>query len=174
MVTHSSILAWKIPWTEEPGRLQSMWSQNQTWLSDFIKNTKLQKNWCFCIVVLEKTLEHSFECKEIKSINLKWNQPWIFIGRTGAEAEASILWPPGAMSWFIGKDHDAGKDGRQKEKEAAEDEITDLWTWIWANFGRQWENRGAWHVAVHGVTKSQTGLSDWTTTARIKTLRPQE
>ena len=67
-------------------------------------------NKCFQIVVLEKTLESSLDCKEIKPINLKGNQPWIFIGRTDTEAEAPIFWPPDVKSRFIGKDSDAGKD----------------------------------------------------------------
>ena len=65
----------------------------------------------------------SLDCKEIKLVNPKGNQPWIFIGRIGAEAEAPILWPPEAKNWLIGKDPDAGKDWRQKEKWAKEDEM---------------------------------------------------
>ena len=75
------------------------------------------------IGVLEKTLESLLNCKEIKPVNPKGNQTWIFIGRTDAETEAPTLWPPNVKSWFIGKDPDAGKDGRQKEKGEAEDEM---------------------------------------------------
>ena len=74
------------------------------------------KNWCFQTTVLEKALESSFNCKEIKQVNPKGNQPWIFTGRTDAEVEAPILWPPDVKSQLIGKDPDAGKDWRQKEK----------------------------------------------------------
>ena len=74
------------------------------------------KNWCFWTVVLEKTLENPLNCKEIKSVNLKGNQPQIFIRRTDGKADAPILWPPDAKSWLIRKDLDAGKDWRQKEK----------------------------------------------------------
>ena len=81
------------------------------------------KNWCFWIVVLEKTLESPLDCKEIKPVNPKGNQPWIFIGKTDAEAEAQILWPPDVKSRLIGKDPDAGKDSRQEEKGAVEDEM---------------------------------------------------
>ena len=81
------------------------------------------KNWCFWIMVLEKTLESPLDCKEITPVNPKGNQPWIFIGRTDAEAEALILWPSDAKSWLIGKDPGAGKDWRQKEKGEAEDEL---------------------------------------------------
>ena len=70
------------------------------------------KNWCFWIVVLEKTLESPLDCKEIKLVHTKGSQSWIFIGRTDAEAETPILWPPDGKSWLIGKDPDAGKDGR--------------------------------------------------------------
>ena len=80
------------------------------------------KNWYFQIVVLEKTLESPLDYKEIEPVNLKGNQPWIFIGRTDAEAEAKILWPPDANSQFIGKDPDAGKDWR-REKGLTEDEM---------------------------------------------------
>ena len=75
------------------------------------------------MVVLEKTLENPLDRKEIKPVNPKGNQPWIFIGRTDAEPETPIHWPPDAKRLFIGKDPDAGKDWRQKEKEAAENEI---------------------------------------------------
>ena len=75
------------------------------------------------MIVLEKTLESPLDCKEIKPVNPKENQHWIFIGRTDAEAEALILWPPDEKNWLIGKDPEAGKDWRQKEKGAAEGEI---------------------------------------------------
>ena len=77
------------------------------------------KNWCFEIVVLEKTLESPVDNKKIKLVNPKGNQPWIFIGRT--DAEAPILWPPDAKSQFIRKDPDAGKDWGQEEKWGTED-----------------------------------------------------
>ena len=73
------------------------------------------KNWCFWTVVLEKTLESPLDCKEIQPVHLKGNQFWIFIGRTDAEAEASLLWPPDGKNWLIGKDPDARKDwGRRR------------------------------------------------------------
>ena len=80
------------------------------------------KNWCFWIVVLEETLESALDCKEIKPVHPKGNQSWIFIGRTDAETEAPILWPPAVKSWLIGKDPDAGKDWKQEEKGMTEDE----------------------------------------------------
>ena len=87
------------------------------------KESWVPKNWCFWTVVLEKTLESPSDSKEIKPVNPKGNQPWILIGRTDAEAEAPILWLPDAKNWLIGKDPDAGKDWRPKEKGAAEDEL---------------------------------------------------
>ena len=80
------------------------------------------KNWCFPSVVLKKTLEGPLDCKDIKPVNPRGNQPWIFIGRTDAEAEAPILWPPGVRNQFIGKDPDGGKDWGQ-EKGVTEDEV---------------------------------------------------
>ena len=80
------------------------------------------QNWCFQIVVLEKALESPLDCKEIKPVNPKTNQPWIFTGRTHTEAEALILRSPDAKSWLIAKDPDAGKDWRQ-EKRMTEDEM---------------------------------------------------
>ena len=85
------------------------------------------KNWCFWIVVLEETLESPLHSKEIKPVNLKVNQPWIFIGRT--DAEAPILWPPDAKSWLTGKDLDAGKDWGQ-EKGLTEDEMVGWHHWV--------------------------------------------
>ena len=81
------------------------------------------KNWCFQTVVLENTFESSSDSKEIKPVNPKGNQPWIFIGRTDAEAKAPILWPPDVKSWLTGKDPDSGKDWRQEEKGITEDEM---------------------------------------------------
>ena len=81
------------------------------------------KKWCFQIVVLEKILESPLDCKEIKPVNPKGNQSWIFIGRTDAEAEAPTLWPPDVKNWLIGKDPDAGKDWGQEEKGTTEDEM---------------------------------------------------
>ena len=88
-------------------------------------------------MVLEKTLESPLDSKEIKPVNLKGNQLWIFIGRTDAEAESPILWPPDAKNGLIGKDPEAGKDWRQNKKDMAEYEmIPTQWIWVWANSGR--------------------------------------
>ena len=92
----------------------------QMWELD-CKEDWVLKNWYFWIVVLEKTLKSPLDSKEIKPIDPKGNQLWIFIGRT--DAEAPMLWPPDAKSRLIGKDPDTGKDWRQKEKWATEDEM---------------------------------------------------
>ena len=90
------------------------------WELDNIKDWA-PKNWYLQIVVLEKTLESPLDSTEIKPVNPKGNQLWIFFERTDAKAEAPILWPPDAKSQLIGKDPDAGKDWRQEEKEMTED-----------------------------------------------------
>ena len=91
-------------------------SSSQVWMWELVhKEGWMLKNWCFQTVVLEKTLESYLNSKEIKQFCLKGNQPWIFIGRSDAEAETPICWPPDAKIWLIGKDSDVRKDGRQKE-----------------------------------------------------------
>ena len=92
------------------------------------------KNWCFWTVVLEKTLESPLDCKEIQPVHPKGDQSWVFIGRTDAEAETLIHWPPDVKSWLIGKDSDAGKDWRQEEKGMTEDEMVG------------WHHQLNWHV----------------------------
>ena len=89
------------------------------------KESWVLKDWCFWIVVLEKTLESPLDSKETKPIDPKGIQSWIFIGRTDAEAETPILWPPDAKNWLIWKDPDAGKDWRQEEKRMTEDEMVE-------------------------------------------------
>ena len=101
-------------------------SSSHVWMWELdYKESWAPKNWCFQSVVLEKTLESSLDCKEIKPVHPKGNQPRIFIGKTDAEAETPILWPPDAKNWLIGKDPDAGNDWRQKEKGMTEDEMVD-------------------------------------------------
>ena len=97
-------------------------SQVPTWELDH-KEGWATKNWCFPTVMLEKTLESPLDCRKIKPVHPKGNQPWIFIGRTDAEAETPILWPPDVKSWLTGRDPDAGKDWRQEEKGTTEDEM---------------------------------------------------
>ena len=105
-------------------------SSSHAWMWELdYKESWVLKNWCFWIVVLEKTLESPLDCKEMKAVNPKRNQPWIFIGRTDAEAEVSVLWPPDMKSQLIGKDSDAGKDWGQEEKEVTEDEMVGWLHW---------------------------------------------
>ena len=80
------------------------------------------KTWCFWTVVLEKALESPLDCKEIKPLNPKGSQAWIFNGMIDTEAEALVLWSPDAKNWLIGKDPDSGKNWRQEEKGTTEDE----------------------------------------------------
>ena len=94
------------------------------------------KNWCFRTAVLEKTLESPLDSKEIQKVHPKGNQYWILIGRTDAEAETPILWPPDVKSWLIWKDPDAGKDWGQEEKGMTEDEMVGWHHWFnWHGFG---------------------------------------
>ena len=124
------------------------------------------KNWCLLTVMLEKTLESPLDCKEMKPVHPKGNQSWIFIGRT--DAEAPILWPSDAKSWLIGKNSDAGQDWMQMKKGATENEMVRCHHWLKRHefeptLGNS-EDREPWNAAVHGVAKSWTRLSDWTTT----------
>ena len=80
--------------------------------------------------MLEKTLEYPLDCKEIQPVNPKGNQSWILFGRTDAEVETRILWPPDAINWFIGKDPDAGKDWGREEKGTTEDEMVGWHHWL--------------------------------------------
>ena len=221
MATHSRILAWRIPWTEEPGGLQSIglqrvgykwatslslhfhvlkrskcllisWLQSPSaviletkkiksvtvsivspsichevmgprqrqgqrhyfankgpssqscgfssshiwmWELDYKESWAL-KNWCFWTMGLEKTLESPLDCKEIQPVHPKWDQSWIFTGRTDVEAETPILWPPDVKSWLIWKDPDSGKDWRQEEKGMKEDDMVE---WHYRLNGHEFE-----------------------------------
>ena len=104
-------------------------SHVQMWELDY-KESWVPKNWCFWTVVLKKTLESPLDCKEIQPVHPKGNQSWIFIGRTDAEAETPILWPPDAKNWLIWKDPDAGKDWRREEKGMTEDEMDGWHHWL--------------------------------------------
>ena len=132
-----------------------------------IKKAEHQKNWCFQTVVLEKTLKNPMDSKEIKPVNPKGNQPWIYIGRTDAEAETPILWPSDAKSWLTGKDPDAENERKQEKKGETEDEMVEWHHELNAHEFEQLQeivkDREAWHVAVHGVAKNRIQLGNWTT-----------
>ena len=99
-------------------------SSNHVWMWELDhKEAWVPKNWCFWTVMLEKILDIPLDSKEIKPVNPKESQSWIFIGRTDAETEVPILWPPDGKSWLIWKDPDAGKDWRQEEKGTTEDKM---------------------------------------------------
>ena len=117
------------------------------------------KNGCFPTVVLEKTLESPVDYKEIKPVNPKGNQPWIFTGGTDAEAEASILWLPDAKSWLLGKDQVGEGDDIEWDGWTAS---PIQWTWVWANSGRWWRTGKPGMLQSMGVAKSWTRLSKWT------------
>ena len=124
------------------------------------------KNWCFWTVVLEKTLESPLDCKEIKPVNPKGNQPWIFVGRT--DSEAPKLWSPDVKSHHC-KRPDAGKDWGQEEEGVTEDKMVG---WHHQLNGHEFEqtlgDSETWCAAVHGVTDIWTQLRKWTTIRKIK------
>ena len=106
-------------------------SSSHVWMWELdYKESWAQKYWCFWTVVLEKTLESPLDCMEIQPVHPKGDQSWLFIGRTDVEAETSILWPPDAKSWLIGKDPDAGKDWDQEEKGMTENKMVGWHHWL--------------------------------------------
>ena len=141
-------------------------SSSNVWMWELdYKESWVPKDWCFWTVMLE-TLESPFDCKKIKPVNPKRNQSLIFIARTDAKAEASILWPPNVKNWLIGKDSDAGKDWGQEEKGMTEDEMVGWHDWL---NGHEFEqargvNDGQGSLVCCSLwgRKSQTRLDDWT------------
>ena len=140
-----------------------VFSSSHVWMWELdYKESWALKNWCFRAVVLEKTLESPFDSREIKPVNPKETQPWIFTRRTDAEAEAPVLCPPDAEGCLIGKDPDAGKDWRREEKSTTgwDGWMASLtqWTWVWASC-RRW-----WRTGKPGVLQSmgsQSGVTEW-------------
>ena len=158
----------KVPSSQSYG-----FSNSHLWMWELdYKESWEQKYWCFWTLVLEKTLESPLDCKEIQPVNLKGNQSWIFIGRTDAEAETPIFWPPDAKNWLIGKDPETGKDWRQEEKRSGkgqfsfqsqrktEDETVGCHHWWF------WASSGWWWTGKPGVLQSmgsQRVRHDWAT-----------
>ena len=127
------------------------------WESDH-KESWAPKNQCFQIVLLEKTPESPLDCKEVKPAYPKGNQPWIFIGRTVAEVEAPILWPPDEKNLLIGKDPDdwerlkAGGEGDDREWDGWMASPTG-WTWVWAGSRRWWRTGKAGVLQFMGLQR---------------------
>ena len=151
-------------------------SSSHVWMWELDhKEDWVPKNWCCQTMVLEKTLESPLNCKQIKPVNPQRKQPWIFIGRTAAETEAPILWSPNAKNWhwkrpWCWERLKAGGEGDNREWDSWMASPMDM---SLSKLQEIVKDREAWHVAVHGVTKSQTGLRNWTATNILGSVKFQ-
>ena len=156
---------------KRPSNQSYDFSSSYVWMWELDhKECWVLKNWWFWARVLKKALESPLDCKEIKSVNPKGNQPWIFIGRTDAKAEAPILWPPDAKNWLIGKDPDAGKKlkaGREGDDRGWDGWMASLtpWTWVWASSVSWWRTGNPGMLQSIGLQRVGhdwvTELTDW-------------
>ena len=106
-------------------------SSGHVWMWELdCEESWVPKNWCFWSVVLEKTLESPLDHKKIQPVHPNRDQSWVFTGRTDAESETPVLWPPDAKNWLLGKDPDAGRDWGQEEKGTTEDEMAGWCHWL--------------------------------------------
>ena len=135
------------------------------------------KNWCFWTVVLEKTLESPLDYKKIQPVHPRGDQSWVFIGKTDVEAETPILWPPNEELTHLNRPWcwERLRTGREGDDRGWDGRMASLtqWTWVWASSSRWWRTGKPNMLAVHGVSKSQTWLSNWTTNFNMHKL-PQE
>ena len=131
------------------------------------RRLSIEENWCFWTVVLEKTLESPLYCKEIRPVNPKGNQSWIFIARTNAEAESPVFWSPDTKNKLIEKilmkGYIEGKRREGLQRMRWLDSITDSTDMNLSKLQETVKDREAWHATVYGVTKNRTWLSNWTT-----------
>ena len=150
-------------------------SSSHVWMWELDnKKSWVLKNWCLWTVFLEKALESPLDSKEIKPVNPKGHQSWMFIRRTDAKAEAPILRPPDTKSWLTGKDPDAGKDQRQEEKGMTEnrwlDAITDSVDMNFSKLQEMVKDREAWCAAVHGSLRDRI---EWLNNNNQEAKRPK-
>ena len=134
----------------------------------------MSRNWCFRTAV--KTLESPLDCKEIQPVHPKGNHSWIFIGRTDVEAETPILWPPDKKNWLTGKDPDAGKDSRQKEKRMTGWDgwmaSPTRWTWVWASSRHWWWTGNTRMLQSMGSQKFDTTEPKWLNWTKLNHTSP--
>ena len=151
-----------------PSSQSFSFSRSHVWMWELdCEESWALRNWCFWTVVLDKTLESPLDCKEIQPVHPKGNQSWIFIGRTDAEGETPILWPPDAKKWLTGKDilmlgKIEGSRKRWQQRMRWLDGITNLMGMYLSQLQVLVMDRKTWHAAVNVVAKTQTWLSAWT------------